>query len=327
MRAASALLLALVVLAAGAPGCGGDDEEGGAGAPRPAGEEPTRVRIALLPVADVAPVYLGMKKGFFAAEKLKLEPQFAQGGAAIVPSVLSNEVQFGFGNNVSLMVARARDLPLRIVSAGVHAAERQEDGANALLVTKKSGIDSVREMAGKTFAVTTLKQLGEVTIKATLEGAGVDTSKIKFLEVPFPEMNAALERDRVDVAWEAEPFITIGEGQGMRSVVDPMIATAPGLSIATYFGADPYLDKNPEVARAFARAMKRSLDYARAHPDEARAIIPSYTDLEGQLLKEIQLANWTSDLNVESIRRTYELARKYGVLERDLDLEDLLPRG
>jgi NitT/TauT family transport system substrate-binding protein len=322
MRRASALLLTLILAAAGAAACGGDDEGGAAKRAKP-----TRVKIALLPVADVAPVYLGMKKGFFRAEKLELEPQFAQGGAAIVPSVMANEVQFGFGNNVSLMVARTRGLPLRIVSAGVNAAQSEQEAANALLVTKKSGIASVEDLAGKTFAVTTLEQLGEVTIKATLDKHGVDTTNLKFLEVPFPDMNAALEQGRVDVAWQAEPFITIGRQQGLRSVADPMFETSPNLSIATYFGADPYLDKHPEVARAFARAMKKSLDYARANPDEARAIIPSYSQIKGKVLESIQLANWSSELNVESIRHTYDLARKYRVVEKDIDLNDLLPKA
>jgi NitT/TauT family transport system substrate-binding protein len=323
MRGVGALLLAVILATAGAVGCGSDDDGKDDGAKR---AELTRVKIALLPVADVAPVYLGMKKGFFRAENLELEPQFAQGGAAIVPSVMANEVQFGFGNNVSLMVARGRSLPLRIVSSGVNAAPTEKEAANALLVGKKSGIDSVADLAGKTFAVTTLQQLGEVTIKATLDKHGVDTKGVKFLEVPFPDMNAALEQGRVDVAWQAEPFITIGEQQGLRSVADPMFETSPDLSIATYFGADPYLEKHPEIARAFARAMKKSLDYARANPDEARAIIPTYSQIKGKVLEKIQLANWSSELNVDSIRLTYRLARKYGVVEKDIDLDDVLPK-
>jgi NitT/TauT family transport system substrate-binding protein len=106
-----------------------------------------------------------------------------------------------------------------------------------------------------------------------------------------------------------------------------MYETSPNLSIATYFGADPYLDKHPDVARAFARAMRKSLDYARANPDEARAVIPSFSQITGEILESIQLANWSSQLNVDSIRLTYELARKYGVVEKDVDLGQLLPKG
>jgi NitT/TauT family transport system substrate-binding protein len=324
MRKLAALLAALASVAA--LGCGDDDEAGGGGGGTTATGPAKEVKIALLPIADVAPVYLGMKKGFFREENIELKPQFAQGGAAIVPSVMSNDVQFGFGNNVSLMIARARGLPLRIVSEGVQGAGKPEDAANALLVAKDSRIRSVEDMAGATFLVTTVKNLAEVTIKRTLEKHGVSAARVRFLETPFPEMNAAIGSDRADVAWQAEPFITIGRGEGLRSIADPMYETAPNLSIASYFGADTYLEENPEVAKGFARAMRRSLAYARDHPDEARAVIPTYSPVKGKVLREMQLANWSPDLNVESIQLTYELARKYGVLDRDLDIEDVLPR-
>jgi NitT/TauT family transport system substrate-binding protein len=330
MRRAGALLLALAAMTAGVVGCGGDVDgsaggSGGQAASKPA--KPTAIKIALLPVADVAPVYLGMQKGLFRRENLELKPQFAQGGAAIVPSVMAGDVQFGFGNNVSLMIARARGLPLRIVSEGVQAAADDQEAANALLVEGGGDIESVDDLAGRTFAVSTLKNLAEVTIRETLEKNGVDAGGIKFLEIPFPEMNAAVQKSRADVAWQAEPFITIGRSQGMRSVADPMYETDPGMSIATYFGADPYLEKNPEVVAAFTRAMERSLAYARDHPEEARAVIPKYSELKGEVLERIQLANWSPELNVESIRRGYELAKKHGVVEQDLDMAELLPKS
>jgi NitT/TauT family transport system substrate-binding protein len=325
MHRLTALLAALLVVVA--VGCGGDDEPSGGGSAETTAEGPPKqVKIALLPVADVAPVYLGMKKGFFREENIDLKPQFAQGGAAIVPSVLSNDVQFGFGNNVSLMVARGRGLPLRIVSEGVQGAGKPEDAANALLVSKDSRLRRVEDMKGATVLVTTLQQLGDVTVKRTLEKHGVDPNSVKFLETPFPEMNAAIERRRADVAWQAEPFITIGKQQGMRSIADPMYETTPNLSIASYFGADPYLEENPEVAQGFARAMRKSLEYARDHPEEARAVIPTYAKVPRAVLEKMQLANWSPDLNVDSIRLTHDLARKYGVLDKDVDLQELLPR-
>jgi NitT/TauT family transport system substrate-binding protein len=321
------LLLILGALALAVTTCGGDGEDPPGG--EPAASKPartTKVKLAVLPVADVAPLYLGIEKGFFREQNLEIETRFAQGGAAIVPSVLSNEVQFGFGNNVSLMIARARKLPLRIVTEGVQGAGSRKEAANALLVAKDSDIESIEDLAGRTFAVSTLQNLGEVTIRRTLDKHGVDTKGIEFLEIAFPEMNAAVASGRADVAWQAEPFITMGEQSGMRSLTDPMLETAPNLSIATYFGADPYLDANPEVAAAFARAMEKSLAYAAAHPDEARAIIPTYSSLKGPVLERVQLANWSPELNVASIRTTYELAREQGVIDKDLDVDEILPR-
>jgi NitT/TauT family transport system substrate-binding protein len=314
-RAVSALLVALLVAA----GCGDDDD--GAGS-----REITEIRVGVLPVAGMAPVYLGMEKGFFRDEGLKVKPQVAQGGAAIVPAVVSNDFQFGFGNNISLMVARSKGLPIRIVTEGNQAARDEKDSLNGLMVSPKSGIKSVEDMAGKTFAVSTLENLGEVTIKATLDKHGVETDRLRFVEIPFPDMNAAVEKGEVDVAWQAEPFVTLGEEAGLRKIADPMIETLPGLSIATFFGADPYMDSHPDVVEGFRRAMHRSFEYASSHMDEARAIIPSFLEMPPDLLKKVKLNAWTPDLNVESIELTKRLGLKYGLIEEDFNLEDLLPK-
>jgi NitT/TauT family transport system substrate-binding protein len=315
-------IAATAVLALAAAGCG-DDDGGGSGG---SGGELTKITVGVLPVADMAPLYLGIEKGFFREEGLDVETQLAQGGAAIVPAVLSNDFQFGFGNNVSLMIARSKGIPMRIVTEGVQGATDPESSdQNGLVVAADSDIRGVEDLAGRTFAVTTLKNLAEVTIRQTLEKAGVDDSGIRFIEMAFPDMNPAVQKGRADVAWTGEPFVTLAKAEGMRNVIDPMAATTPRLSIATFFGADPYLKENPEVAEGFATAMNRSLDYAQEHKDEARAIVPSFTSLEGDVLEKTTLADWTSELNVESIRLTAELARKYRVLEKDIDLAELLP--
>jgi NitT/TauT family transport system substrate-binding protein len=323
LRTTAVVALVIAALGAWTAGCGGDDD-----APAQSeGRKLTTVTVGVLPVADMAPLYLGIKKGFFREEGLDVKTQVAQGGAAIVPAVMSGDFQFGFGNNVSLMIARARDLPLRIVaSGGPGATDPQNSDQNGLLVAGDSDIRSVKDLAGKTFAVTTVENLAEVTIRATLEKAGVDDSRVRFIEVPFPEMNTAVQRGRADVAWSGEPWITLGKQQGMRNIIDPMAATTPRLSIATFFSTDPYLQENPEVADGFRRALERSLDYAGSHEQEARAILPTFTSLKSDVVQKIALPDWSAELNVDSIRLTYRLARKYGVLERDLDLAQLLPQ-
>ena len=61
---------------------------------------------------------------------------------------------------------------------------------------KDGPIKSGKDLEGKTIAVNTLKNICEVTIKASLEKEGVDVDKLKFTEVPFPDMLAALENGR-----------------------------------------------------------------------------------------------------------------------------------
>src|ERR671917_2815754 len=167
------LLVALLVgLALAVGACGDDDDDGGGGG----GSEQTTLKVGVIPIADVAPLYLGIDKGFFKEEQLTIEPQLAEGGAAITPAVLSGDFQIGFSNTISLLIAASKDLPVQIISQGVLAGEDESEAWAQLLVLKDSGINSPKDLEGKTIAVNTLKNVCEVTIKASFEKQGVDVS-------------------------------------------------------------------------------------------------------------------------------------------------------
>ncbi len=67
----------------------------------------------------MAPIYLGKEKGFFSSRNIDLTLTPAQGGAAIVPAVVSGQYQFGFSNVISLLVSQQNLGPvLKVVSNG-----------------------------------------------------------------------------------------------------------------------------------------------------------------------------------------------------------------
>lgn len=284
------------------------------------------LKVGILPIADMAPLYLGMDLGYFEEEGLVIEPEFAQGGAAIVPAVLNNDFQIGFSNNVSLMLARQNNVPIQVIANAVYAASEDSgaDNPNAIMVTPDSGITSLEDLAGKTVAITTLNNLGDVTVRATLENNGIDSSTVQFVEMPFPDMNGALESGAVDAAWHAEPFITMGEAQGFVSLADPMYESSPGQSIALFFAAESWLAENADVAERFQRAMERSLQAAEDDPDAAREIIKTYSPSPAEVIDQIALASWGPEINVESLREVGALAAQFGVLNEEPDIDALI---
>src|ERR687894_244996 len=186
------LLLALACAVAVAA-CGDDDGNGGGGGDG----GPTTLRVGVIPIADVAPLYLGMKKGFFEEEQLTLKPQLAEGGAAITPAVVSGDFQIGFSNTISLLIAASQDLPVEIISQGVLGGKSEEEAWADLLVLKDGPIKEPKDLEGKTIAVNTLKNICEVTIRASLADMGVDDSTAPDLTVatyftskPYAEENA-----------------------------------------------------------------------------------------------------------------------------------------
>jgi NitT/TauT family transport system substrate-binding protein len=314
-----ALLLALACVA-GAVGCGDDDDGGGGG-----GEgEPATLNVGVIPIADVAPLYLGMKKGFFEDEQLTIKPQLAEGGAAITPAVISGDFQIGFSNTISLLIAASQDLPVEIISQGVLGGKTEEDAWADLLVLKDGPIKDTKDVEGKTIAVNTLKNICEVTIKASLEKDGVAVDTLKFAEVPFPDMNAALEAGRVDGACVVEPFVSQGKAGAARGIDPFYVRTAPDLTVATYFTSTQYAEENADVVDRFVSAMNKSLTYAQSHPDEVRDVLLDYTEIPPEATEAIKLPIWRPDLNEPTIELLSELSVKYGLIEEKPDLGELI---
>jgi NitT/TauT family transport system substrate-binding protein len=313
-------VLACLVLAV--TGCGGDDGDGGGGGEGSGGL--TTLKVGVIPIADVAPLYLGMKQGFFEDERLEISPQLAEGGAAITPAVLSGDFQIGFSNTISLLIAASKDLPVEIVSQGVLAGKTEKDAWADLLVLKDGPIKSGKDLEGKTIAVNTLNNICEVTIKASLEKEGVNVDELKFTEVPFPDMNAALEAKRVDGACVVEPFVSQGKAGKARGIDPFYVRTAPDLTVATYFTSKQYSQENAEVVDRFVTAMNKSLTYAQQNPDEVRQVLTEYTEIPPEAAEQIKLPVWRDDLNEPTIERLSALSKKYGLIEEEPDLAELI---
>ncbi len=315
-------LVALGIAAAlVAGGCGDDEEDGGGGGGQ---AETTKLTVGVIPIADVAPLYLGIEQGFFEEEGLEIEPQLAEGGAAITPAVLSGDFQIGFSNTISLLIAASKDLPVTIISQGVLGGKTEDEAWADLLVLKDGPIKEPKDLEGKTIAVNTLKNICEVTIRKSLSEMGVDDSTLKWAEVPFPDMNAALEAERVDGACVVEPFVSQGKA-GKAVGIDPFyVNTAPDLTVATYFTSKQYAGENPEVVESFTKAIKKSLDYAQQNPDAVRDVLAEYTQIPPEAAANIKLPQWRQDITMDTVELLSQLSLEYGLIEEEPDLDELI---
>ena len=320
------LLLLIAMLCALLAGCGDDDGSGGGGGSGGGEAEPVTLKVGVIPIADVAPLYLGMDKGFFEEEGLTIEPQLAEGGAAIVPSVVSGDYQIGFSNTTSLIIAGSKKLPIQIISQGVLGGTGPDDAWDGVIVPKDSDVKEVGDLEGKTVAVNTLNNVSQVVVNTALKEAGADYTKVKYVEVPFPDMNAALEAGRVDAAFQVEPGYSGGLAAGSRNIVNAYEAMAPNYTVATYFASKQYIAEHRDEVDRFTRAMEKSLDYASSHGDEVRAIVGTYTEIPQEVLDKMNLPVWKADLNEPTIELTSAAALEYGFIEEEPSLDDLILR-
>ena len=310
----------LALVGAGA-GCGSSSDDDAA----TTGGGNDQVKVGIIPIVDVAPIFLGQQQGFFANRKIELTMESGQGGAAIVPGVVSGQFQFGFSNMTSLMAAQSSGAPLKAVANGVASTGRLGRDFSAVMVADGSPIRSPRDLVGKRVAVNTLKNIGDTTVRQSVRKDGGDAKNIAFEPMPFSDMPGALLSGRVDAVWVVEPQLSETLTQGGQVIASNFVDTAPDLTVALYFTGTATIAKDPGLVSRFTAAVNESLRYASGHPDEVRAILSTYTKISDIVKISLILPNWSGGINRSSLETLASLGRADGVFAKPPDLNQLLP--
>ena len=285
----------------------------------------TKVSVGVIPIIDVAPIYLGRQKGFFSSRGIDLTMVPEQGGAPIVKGVLAGKYQFGFSNVTSLMAAKTEGAPLKAVANGVASTGRPGRDFSAIVVADGSPIRSAKDLTGKRVAVNTLKNLGDTTVRQSVRLAKGNPSTIQFQAMPFSDMPGALLTQQIDAAWVVEPQLSQVLTQGGQIIASNYVDTAPDLTVAMYFTGTAEIDKDPELVKHFAEAVNESLRYAAGHPEEVRATVGTYTKINDVVRTAMILPSWPNAINRPSLERLAALGRQDGIFTKPPALDDLLP--
>jgi NitT/TauT family transport system substrate-binding protein len=290
------------------------------------GLERTELRVGTLPIADVAPVHIAISEGLFAAEGLTVITEITQGGAAAIPALVSGDLDIAYGAWPSFLLANNQGIELRAVADGVAAAP----GFTEFLALPASGLEGdPAGMAGKTIAVNTLNNIGELAVRTTLTNAGVNPDDVQLVEIPFPDMAATLERGDVDVIWASEPVATVAKSSvGAIVVADSFVGDMEGFPVAGYQATADFAAEHPRTIAAFQRAMASAAEMARSDSEMVKSLLPGFTSLTPELAADIALPEYRGALDASVLRRVQDTLLAFGILDSELDIESLvLPSG
>jgi len=138
-------------------------------------------------------------------------------------------------------------------------------------------------------------------------------------------MPAAVAGGQVDAAWIVEPFVTTAVQQGAKVVASNFAETDPELMIAAYFTSEKQITEDPETVEAFTAAMDKSLAYAEEHPDETRAVLDTYTEIDPAVKEAMVMPRFAPGLEASSFEVLADLGLEYGMFDEPVDVSKLLP--
>jgi len=73
--------------------------------------------------------------------------------------------------------------------------------------------------------------------------------------------------------------------------------------------------------------MNRSSQYATDHPDEARAIIPTFTKIPTPVAEKIRLPLWPTGIDRAQLEELIGYTQKYGIIEDTFPVDEMIWEG
>lgn len=309
---AAALALALAGCSSGDAGGGGDD-----GAL-------TTVKVGNLVFVGTAAFQLGVDQGFFEDEGLDIQITEGDNPAALGGQLTSGQLDVAFTTVPFLATAVSEGAQLRLI-APVDGLIDTENPSSGILVGADSPVEELSDLNGKKIAIPALGSSMHLVTVADLEKNGADPSTVDMVQVPFPQMQQALESGNVDAIVPTEPFYSAAIAAGAHSLAAPEVDILPDATVTGWAATADWLERDPDTAAAFIRANNAAIEYAKEHPEELLAMMPDYTGLSADQIENMNFGTVLStELNTESIQLQLDLLVEHGFIETAPTLQDLV---
>lgn len=241
----------------------------------------TKIKVAHhLGYSGAAVMAVGLEKGFFEEEGLAVEPVPFTSGPTEVAALVSGDLQFGYIGSGATTLA---------VEGDVEVVCYQNLGdSEVIVVNKNSGINSIKDLKGKTIA-TTLGTSGENIVNLALEEAGLSRNDVELINMDMGGCVTAIIAGRVDAVcvWGSY-LVTVRQqlGDNFLALARTSDFDDKYASVSSWLTTQSYIDENPEVVQHFVNAVVKSMDYWKTHEEEVAGLVAELLDSDPQNIKD-----------------------------------------
>lgn len=258
------------------------------------------VKIGYLPITHALPLFI--ENDLSANDSKNFKVELVKFGSW---TELSDAVNTGQVDGASMLIelamkSKERGIDLKTVALG------HRDG-NVVVVSKD--ITQVADLKGKTFVIPHRLSTHNVLLYKMLKENGLTASDLNIVELPPPEMPAALSEGRISGYIVAEPFgaksVATGKGKVLFESQDLWKdSVCCGLVLRNDF-----IKNNPTVAAEFVKEYVKAGEKAESKDSEVLGIAAKYMKVEPDVLN-LSL-QWISYDNLKLGEKDYNELSKY----------------
>jgi ABC-type nitrate/sulfonate/bicarbonate transport system substrate-binding protein len=242
--------------------------------------------------ANLWPVTVGINKGFFAAEDIKIDLVFVQANAGVIQQLTVDAVNVSVGSGLVD--------PIRAVDKGAALAiARIEMQKPPYALLAKPAIKSIKDLTGKVVSVGGAKDITRIFFERMLTAKGVDPRQVDQIYAGATSARlAALQSGAADAAILTAPYNFHAEAAGftnLGSIADVVDMPFSGVSI--------------------------NRNWAQSHKDALQKFLRVYTKAIGWLSdpanreEAVSLMIAVSKLSHDDVEKAYDFLIRSGFLE------------
>ena len=244
---------------------------------RTAAVEKPDVTVAVVPTTDSTGFYIALKQGLFAAQGLHVKYVPAISAETVINQQALGQIDVVGGNYVSDIEAQVHyDNGQRATSQANPSnsqiaadldifaeASVMQPNFVGLFTPAGSPITSAQDLRGKTIGINAPGNVAYLLVAAYLEANAVSPSSVHFKSIPFPLMAQALLTHQVNVAFLAEPFVTLAQqADGLTELTNLDEGQSTAFPIEGYTVTKEFAKKYPGTLAAFERALEQGQEIA-----------------------------------------------------------------
>jgi NitT/TauT family transport system substrate-binding protein len=182
------------------------------------------------------------------------------------------------------MALRQQGVPIKIVYLG------HRDGT-AISVHKESGIYSFKDLKGKTIAVPNRFSNQYLIVYKGLRDNGLSIKDVKILEMPPPDMPAALYSKSVDAIISGEPWMAKSEMEGYGRILYQAKEIWPNFISCVLVVHERAIKENPQWVEKLVEGIARSGKWLEAGMEHrmktAETVARDYYNQDPKLLRYV----------------------------------------
>jgi NitT/TauT family transport system substrate-binding protein len=245
---------------------------------------------------------------------------------SIRDALISKTLQAGFLTVPIAMKMREQGAPIKIACLG------HRDGSQ-LVIHKDLVAKDIRDMRGRTIAIPSPFSNENFFVNKLMRDNGMQPSEIKFMTLPPPDMNAALQAKQIDGFIVAEPFCGKAEMDGYGKVLYYAKDIWPNYISCCLVVHEDLIKEKPDVVRDLVRGINESGEWTERHRPDAAKLVSRYFKQDEKLLNYVltQPPDRVTYRNLnptdEEMNKILDMGMSLGFIKKRVHMDELIARA